>query len=295
VIPEITLDRPIRTLGVMTREGREDGVAQAIESILKVAASRGIEVRFEGGRGQPLGPQASQDIEGVDLLLTLGGDGTFLRGARRVVGQGIPILGVNLGHLGFLTALAVDQVETGLNQVLEGEARLDPRFMLEGRVFGSDGVERGRVEALNDLVVHKRTVGRVVRLALSVGEDGALDSVGSFSGDGVILSTPTGSTAYSLSAGGPVLVPYMESFLVTPISPHTLAMRPLVLPAEARLLVEPVDRAEELYVTADGQETMPISAGDRLEVRKGPYRVHLVRLPGQTFFQTLRRKLNWAV
>jgi NAD+ kinase len=295
VIPEITLDRPIRTLGVMTREGREDGVAQAIESIVKVAASRGIEVRFEGGRGQPLGPQASQDIEGVDLLLTLGGDGTFLRGARRVVGQGIPILGVNLGHLGFLTALAVDQVETGLNQVLEGEARLDPRFMLEGRVFGSDGVERGRVEALNDLVVHKRTVGRVVRLALSVGEDGALDSVGSFSGDGVILSTPTGSTAYSLSAGGPVLVPYMESFLVTPISPHTLAMRPLVLPAEARLLVEPVDRAEELYVTADGQETMPISAGDRLEVRKGPYRVHLVRLPGQTFFQTLRRKLNWAV
>lgn len=298
MIAETQIRGPIRSFGVMIRQGREDDVSNALKGIARVAERHGLPVYFENGFGH-LGPALGwkpliDPIE-VDLLLTLGGDGTLLRGARRVLGQEIPILGVNLGNLGFLTALAAGPIESGLEQVLNGEARLDPRFMLEARVFTAEGTEQGRIQALNDLVVHKRTVGRVVRLDLAVGEDSDLDAIGSFSGDGVILSTPTGSTAYSLSAGGPVLVPSMEAFLVTPISPHTLAMRPLLLPAEARLLVRPVDRAEDLFVTADGQETIPITAGDRLEVRKGPHRVHLVRLPGQTFFQTLRRKLNWAV
>jgi NAD+ kinase len=130
---------------------------------------------------------------------------------------------------------------------------------------------------------------------MAVGPDGELDSIGSFSGDGVILSTPTGSTAYSLSAGGPVVFPTMDALVVTPISPHTMAMRPLVLPAETRLTLHAFDRAEELVITADGQEAVPLAPDDRVVVEKGAHRVRLVRFPGQTFFQTLRRKLNWAI
>jgi NAD+ kinase len=298
MIPNPQWQGPVRALGVMTREGREEDVSLALEGIARVAARNRIEVFFEPGVQLPpsvTGWRPLEDPARVDLLLTLGGDGTLLRGARRTLGLEIPILGVNLGHLGFLTALAAEDVESGLQQVFDGEARLDPRFMLDAQVVGTTGEVRGRVQALNDLVVHRKAVGRVVRLELAVGDGAELDIVASFSGDGVILSTPTGSTAYSLSAGGPILVPFMDAYLVTPISPHTLAMRPLLLPAEARLRVRPVDRAEEIFVTADGQETVPIHAEDTLVVDKGAYRVPLVRLPGQTFFQTLRRKLNWAV
>ncbi|CAN5799018.1 NAD(+)/NADH kinase [soil metagenome] len=296
---------PIRRIGLVGR-GNTPEVAAAVQAVADVVQRRGLELELEVGIPSPPGMtcQSLRQIPDVDLLVTLGGDGTLLRGARMVMaaggpagspGIGIPVLGVNLGHLGFLTAVAAEDAAAGLESVLDGDALLDDRFTLEGVVLGGDGRERARVQALNDLVLHKGGVARVVRLEMAVGPEGELDSIGSFSGDGVILSTPTGSTAYSLSAGGPVLFPTMDALVVTPISPHTMAVRPLVLPAETRLTLHAFDRAEELVITADGQEAVPLAPDDRVVVQKGAKRVRLVRFPGQTFFQTLRRKLNWAI
>jgi NAD+ kinase len=148
---------------------------------------------------------------------------------------------------------------------------------------------------LNDLVLHKGGAARVTRLDLEVGRDGKLEEVGSFSADGVIVATPTGSTAYSLSAGGPIIAPTMDCIVVTPISPHTMAMRPLVLPDHVRLTIRPLERYDDLVVTADGQVAYSVGPGDRVEVEKGAERVSLVRFQGQTFFRTLRRVLNWAI
>jgi NAD+ kinase len=289
---------PVRRIGVLGR-GRSPEVADALVELGGVASARGIELEIEAGLPEPRGVPARslRQIPDVDLLVTLGGDGTFLRGARMVMGAAspIPVLGVNLGHLGFLTSLGGDEVASGLERVLDGEAEIDDRFTLEGRVVGPDGKVRAAVQALNDLVLHKVGVARVVRLEMAVGPADALDSLGSFSGDGVIVATPTGSTAYSLSAGGPVLSSSMDALVVTPISPHTMAMRPLVLPSDARLTLHAFDRAEDLVLTADGQEGVPVGSEDRVVVVRGPSRVRLLHFPGQTFFQTLRRKLNWAV
>ncbi len=286
----------IRRVGIVgrVRNGPVNGTVRALGRLLH---ARGVEVELESGLEPPEGVPHRwlPEVPDVDLLVTLGGDGTMLRGARMVMARGVPVLGVNLGTLGFLTALTADEAEAGLGAVLDGEALLDDRFTLEGRIFDAAGVERSRVQALNDLVLHKGGVARVVRLEMAVGPEGQLDSIGSFSGDGVIVSTPTGSTAYSLSAGGPVMVPWMDAMVVTPISPHTMAMRPLVLSGEARLTLHAFDRAEELVLTADGQDAVPIAADDRVVVQKGERRVRLVRFAGQTFFQTLRRKLNWAI
>jgi NAD+ kinase len=298
----VTPGAPIRRIGLVGRDST-DAVRGTVEALAAVVRERGLELELEAGLPAPEGmtcPSLRQ-VPDVDLLVTLGGDGTLLRGARMVLGAngsdgpGIPVLGVNLGHLGFLTALAAEDAASGLEAVLDGRAIYDDRFTLRGTVYDAEGRERATVQALNDLVLHKGGVARVVRLEMAVGPEGDLDSIGSFSGDGVILSTPTGSTAYSLSAGGPVLVPTMDALVVTPISPHTMAMRPLVLPADARLTLHAFDRAEELVVTADGQQAVAIGPNDRVVVRKGAFRVRLVRFPGQTFFQTLRRKLNWAI
>lgn len=291
------LPDPLRRIGVI---GRNDTplLAEVLARVETFARGRGLEL-FPEASLQERFSAAAGGLDGregeMDLLLTLGGDGTLLRGARRVAAMPVPVLGVNLGRLGFLTSLPVEGMEAGLSRVLEGRAHLEHRFTLEGEVEGPDGESRTRLWALNDLVIHKEGVARVVRLDLFVGEDDDLDEIGSFSGDGLVVATPTGSTAYSLSAGGPVVSPGTECLVVCPISAHTLAMRPLVLPAACRLTVRGVDRVEGLVVTEDGQVATAVSPEDRIIFRKGRLPVALVRFPGQTFFQTLRRKLNWAI
>ncbi len=287
----------IRRVGVVSRQ-LAPGVREVLERVHAFAVKHGLELVPEDAVA--VGPLADLDRlpasgEGVDLLLTLGGDGTLLRGVRRVARHAVPVLGVNLGRLGFLTSISPPDLERLLGQLLAGEAVLDPRFTLSGRIVHADGSEGHRLWALNDLVLHKGGVARVVRLDLRVGGEEAHEEVGSFSGDGVIVATPTGSTAYSLSAGGPIIVPTMECIVVTPISPHTMAMRPLVLPDHVDLTIRAVDPWEELVVTADGQVGFPLEAGDRVVVEKGREKVLLVRFPGQTYFDTLRRVLNWAV
>jgi NAD+ kinase len=225
----------------------------------------------------------------VDLLVTLGGDGTLLWGARLVAERGVPVLGVNLGHMGFLTSVPHDEVEDAFDRLFKGDYVVDSRSTLEARLVGENGSEHARYLALNDFVIHKRGMARVTRLELLVGEGEEQEEIGGFSGDGVVLSTPTGSTAYSLSAGGPIVAPGMNCITVTPICPHTLAVRPLVISSAETLTVLPLERGGTLVLTVDGQEEAELSSGESVVVRQADARVDLIRIPGQTFFSTLRQ------
>jgi NAD+ kinase len=200
------------------------------------------------------------------------------------------VLGVNLGNLGFLTSIAPSEVEPAIENVLAGTVVYDERMVLSARVIAADGREQGSFLALNDAVLHKGGFARVIRIAVRA--DG--QEVGTYRADGIILATPTGSTAYSLSAGGPIVSPSIDCIIATPICPHTLAVRPLVLPPGETIEVEVHDSSEELVLTIDGQEGAELSPGERLLVRRAPEPLRLVRLPGQNFFDTLRRKLRWG-
>ena len=244
-------------------------------------------LRESVGDGQEMTPEV---CHGLDLLLTLGGDGTLLRGARMVAREGVPVLGVNLGHLGFLTSAPRDDMEAALTRWLAGDFSIDERLVLQVYAETADG-ERGREHlALNDAVLHKGGAARVIRLSMTARRD----VVGSYSADGIILSTPTGSTAYSLSAGGPIVSPTVDCIIATPICPHTLGVRPLILPADETVTIEVLSPTQELLLTIDGQESETLVPGQRVVVSRAPRPVRLVRFPGQTFFSTLRRKLKWG-
>ena len=227
--------------------------------------------------------------ENLDLLVTLGGDGTLLRGARFLDGHGAPILGVNLGRLGFLTECGMDDFDHALRRVAAGEFDAERRLALDVIVTDRDGVER-QFRALNDAVLHTRGKARVLRLAVDI--DG--DSVGRYEADGVIIATPTGSTAYSLSAGGPIVVPRSATIVVTPVAPHTLGMRPLVVESSAVIRVRADDYGGELWVTVDGQVETSLGHGRVMEVRAASAPVRLVRLGGASFYARLRAKLGWG-
>lgn len=227
----------------------------------------------------------------LDLLLTLGGDGTLLRGARQLDRHEVPILGVNFGRVGFLTAIARDGVAEALTLVATGKHRLSPRSVLLAAVHDPSGIGPREHWALNDVVLHKGGVARVVRFQVLI--DG--EPMGPVSADGLVVASPTGSTAYSLSAGGPVVVPTMDAMVVTPICPHSLGVRPIVTRGDSVIRVEPLEpRSSELLVSFDGQDTAPLAPGSALEVRPAPWRVILVRFGEPAFFPRLREKLHWG-
>lgn len=227
----------------------------------------------------------------IDLLVTLGGDGTLLRGARRLQGHDVPILGVNLGRVGFLTSVGPDGLETALAAFSAGDYRLSPRAALLAMLRQADGTARSERAALNDVVLHKGGVARVVRFQVLIDNE----PMGPVSADGLVIASPTGSTAYSLSAGGPIVAPSLSAMIVTPICAHSLGVRPLVVRADATIRVDPVEsHAQDLLVSFDGQETDTMAPDDILEVRAAPARVTLVRFGEPGFFRQLREKLHWG-
>lgn len=282
----------VRRIGVVGHS-RYERFDTALTTLRRFADRRGLALSLEGPIATAVPDAEAFRPDGVDLLVTLGGDGTLLRGARLVAPFHTPVLGVNLGHLGFLTSIAPDELDRALDRVLAGEYVLDTRFTLEVRVLDSSPDEAPGYVALNDAVLHKGGIARVVRLAVFVGEDEE-EEVGTYSADGILVATPTGSTAYSLSAGGPIVVPTVDAILATPICPHTLAVRPLVVPATTTITVEVLSPSEEIILTVDGQEGGALAPGDRVVVRRGEATVPLVRFPDQSFFSTLRRKLHWG-
>lgn len=286
----MTRDGALR-LGVLGHRGYV-GLPEIMGTLRTLAPQLGFELAFEQeleeyalADGEPLDTDTP-----IDALLTLGGDGTLLRGARLIGDRQVPILGVNLGRLGFLTACGPADIADALHRLARGNYAAEPRMALAASAVGEDGVERMRWRSLNDVVLHKGGFARVVRFGVSV--DG--EPIASYSADGVVVSTPTGSTAYSLSAGGPVVVPTVESILVTPVSPHTLAIRPLVLPPSAEIRVRGTDSPEELLVTVDGQVGTRFAGVETLVVRRAARPVLVVRFPGTTFFARLRQKLGWG-
>ena len=280
----------------MTRLGvvgnrRYEGLPEILRRIARRAPELGLSVAFERGLAELAGEgELIEDGSAVDGLITLGGDGTMLRGARLLGGREVPILGVNLRRLGFLTSCGQDQLDDALERFARGDYLAEIRMQLEAHSQTSRGEERRSWLALNDVVLHKGGFARVVKLRVLVdGED-----VGVYAADGVIISTPTGSTAYNLSAGGPVVLPTQHLIITTPISPHTLAIRPLVVPADSEVMVRAEDGPEELLVTIDGQVGTMFAPGDSLVVRRAAASVVVVRFPDTTFFSVLRRKLGWG-
>lgn len=237
-------------------------------------------------------PLISLDDAAPDIILSFGGDGTLLRTARYIGTRAIPILGIKLGRVGFLTSAMPDQIDDVVAALARGEYTIESRTMITATITTADGKIYEGGAALNDVVVHKGGVARVVRLQVEV--DG--EAVGGYSADGLIVATPTGSTAYSLSAGGPVVVPGVDALVVTPICPHTLAVRPLVVPADATIDVHvlPPWGSEDVLLSFDGQVGTPLEPEAHVRITRAPHHARLVRIGSEGFFQRMRRKLKWG-
>jgi len=266
------------------------GLDSVLQRLTAAAPNLDLDLRFESqlvGVAAIEGPAIESPLE-LDALVTLGGDGTLLRGARFLEGREIPVLGVNLGRLGFLTTCGREELESALRRLVTGDYRGEPRLVLEGRPGMADDPRRWY--ALNDIVLHKGGKARVIWLRVEV--DG--EEVASYAADGIVISTPTGSTAYNLSVGGPVVVPRHHSIIMTPISAHALAIRPVVVGPDATVVVHAEDEGVDRMVTVDGQIGTTLGAAESLLVRRATRSVILVRFPEMTFFTRMRRKLGWG-
>jgi NAD+ kinase len=284
--------RPIRRVMVVAKLGPPQGTQLALD-LARWLEAQGIEVRLDADTaaalGRPAGSPRDRVPPDVDLAIVAGGDGTLLSLARSAAPQRIPILGINFGSLGFLTELQPDEIYSGLQAVLQGDYAIEKRQTLRVRFLHGEQPAR-EYALLNDAVIAKSALARMIVLGLLVdGED-----VATYTSDGLILSTPTGSTAYNLSAGGPILDPRMSALVITPICPHTMTYRPLVVPASVGVEVTLRSPGEEVYLTLDGQIGFPFQAGDRLLADLHPQPLRLIRVAGRSFFQVLRRKLRWG-
>ncbi|MBW3661135.1 MAG: NAD(+)/NADH kinase [Gemmatimonadetes bacterium] len=276
------------------------GVSEAVGRVVSRLSDRGWSwaldpatldlVDFDAERFDWAAPSA-------DLVITLGGDGTLLATARRLRGRDLPVFGINLGGLGFLTAAAPVDLEARLDPVLEGTAPVDRRMTLAAEVRRK-GDRAAIHHALNDAVIHKGGGLRVLKLSISIGDVregiGEGDAVGTYLADGLILSTPTGATGYNLSADGPLVVPGLDAILMTPICAHALAIRPLVAPSD-RVVEVTVDRgAEGAVLIMDGQVEVPVEEGDVVRVREGDWRVPLAGVDRPLYFERLRSRFMYG-
>jgi len=233
-----------------------------------------------------------QLVTEVDLVLVLGGDGTLLGMADRIAaaGRSIPILGINFGSLGFLTEVTLPELYPSLEAAISGKAAVEERLMLRSTTTRQENEPISHI-GLNDVVIAKAARSRLIDLSVWVGEE-FLTRV---KGDGLIVATPTGSTAYNLAAGGPIVEPSVDALLITPIAAHTLTNRPIVIPSSSSVRVRPlIEERDEVYVTFDGQSGYQLQAGDEITVREGETRLRLVRPSTRSYFQVLREKLKWG-
>ncbi len=268
-----------------------DGLPEILQRISEAAARHGVVLRSESELAPHWNaPVADLSLEPLDALLTLGGDGTLLRGARGISGRPVPILGVNLGRVGFLTVATRENCPEAIEALFTGQFEVDLRQALASQIRSRSG-SRDTPQALNDIVIHKSGVARLIRLDIRV--DG--ESIGPYSADGVIVASPTGSTAYSLSAGGPIVAPGVEALILTPICAHTLAVRPFVIPATAEVIVTAQGEwSHELLLSVDGQQVTELGREEEVVIRRSPTRVPLVRLPGGSYFRRVRDTLRWG-
>jgi len=283
----------VKRVGIVAKPDRPEA-REVVPGLARWLQARGKQVVLEKETAA-LVPTATSGVEKaelpglVDLLVVLGGDGTLLSVARLVGDLGVPILGVNLGELGFLTATTLEELYPALEALFAGGMQVEERMMLTAQVLRG-GVRSPEYVALNDAVITKSPMSRIINLAVAVGGQAATD----YRADGLIISTPTGSTAYGLSAGGPIVYPTMDAVVLTPICSHTLTNRPIVLPTELTIEVTLLTETQDVVLTLDGQVGYTLAAKDTVEIRKAPFRIRVLRFPQKHFFSVLRTKLKWG-
>jgi NAD+ kinase len=276
-----------------------DAAAGVLAELAGWLEARGVEPVFETHTAELAGlppgrPTRSSDElpTASDVVVVLGGDGTLIGTAGRIAQAGVdvPILGVNFGSLGFLTEITLPELYESLESVLEGEAEIEERLMLHARTLRDGAVFANRI-VVNDVVITKAALSRIIDLSVFVGDQLVMQ----VRADGLIVATPTGSSAYNLAAGGPIVHPSVDALVLTPIAPHMLTNRPVVLPAESEVRVEPLMNGnEEVYATYDGQWGHPLAAEDVVEIRRAERCLRLVRASNRTYFDVLRQKLKWG-
>ncbi|RJQ52783.1 MAG: NAD(+) kinase [Nitrospiraceae bacterium] len=280
----------MKRIGIVAKRGEPEAV-KAVRDFVRRLKDRDFRFYVEKEAASILRIKGypREDIPGKsDIIIVFGGDGTILSVARLVGSLGVPILGVNLGGLGFITEISKEEVGREIGKVFSGKCGFEERIMLLADVYRG----RGRIiqhNALNDVVLNKSALSRMFELDIRV--NGRF--VSTFRADGLIVSTPTGSTAHSLSAGGPILYPTLESFLMTPICPHTLTSRPIVMP-DTFILEATIKKGEDIYLTLDGQVGFPLKVNDRIKIRKADYKTRFIVLHDRDYFQILRTKLKWG-
>ena len=283
----------IRIVGIISKPRKEE-ICSVVPPLLQWLRARKVEVLLDEETAACCEPREKvaprEELPGrVDLLIVLGGDGTLLAAARLLGKRDVPILPVNLGGLGFLTSVTLEELYPLLEQVLSGKHGLSERMMLEAEVIRAGKVVE-KQRALNDAVVNQAALARIIGFDVSV--DG--NYVARYRADGLIVSTPTGSTAYSLAAGGPILHPDLRAFVITPICPHMLTNRPLVIPDTASVEVDFSAGEEPVHLTLDGQVGFELQPADRVVIGRASGKVLLVRPPSKTYYEILRSKLRWG-
>jgi len=280
----------MKKIGIIIKGGIPE-TTKTIKDLLQLLIGKGFEVFVELEMASTLrikGYTQEELPSLVDMMMVFGGDGTLLSAARLVGDKGSPILGVNLGGLGFVTEIALNEVQDSIDRIISKEYSLEERIMLFADVH-REGMQAFTAIALNDAVIHKSALARMIEFDTHINQR----YVTSLRGDGLIISTPTGSTAHSLSAGGPILYPTLESFVMTPICPHTLTQRPIVLPDRFTLEIT-LKKGEDVYLTLDGQVGFSLKEGDVIKVKRADHKTRFIRFPDKDYFQILRTKLRWG-
>jgi NAD+ kinase len=283
----------IQCVGIIAKYKRAEQTFEVLHKLIRWLEARHVETFVESEVADRLGysrayPKADLSAH-ADILIVLGGDGTLLSVARLIESHNVPILGVNLGGLGFLTSVSLQEMYPALERILAGEFSVDTRMMLTARIHRHEQIIT-EYTVLNDVVINKSALARIISLEVSV--DG--NYLTTFQADGLILSTPTGSTGYSLSAGGPIIYPSLHSILITPICPHTLTNRPIIMPVESSIQVALRSGERDVFLTMDGQVGFSFLENDVVEVQQSEYTVSLIRSPFKNHFEVLRTKLKWG-
>jgi NAD+ kinase len=288
---------PIKRVGLTAKRGL-DAASGVLAELAGWLEARHVEVVFETATALLAGlpadrPTVARDDlpKACDLLVVLGGDGTLIGMAGRIArtGSDVPILGVNFGSLGFLTEITLAELHDALAAALEGRALLESRVMLSARI-SRNSLPFSDHFVLNDVVITKGALSRMIEISVLV-DDAPVMRVRA---DGLIVASPTGSTAYNLGAGGPILHPAVDAMVLTPIAPHTLTNRPVVIPCSSTVQMRPIMEGNEVYVTFDGQSGFPLQAGDLVSVRRAPRPLRIIKSAERTYFDVLREKLKWG-
>lgn len=291
----LNMKNEFRTIALVGKY-QDSGVAGAVLEVAAFLRGRGLEVWIEEGTARSIGALSAgyevRDLAvigvGCDLVVVLGGDGTLLHAARALGDSGVPLVGVNRGRLGFLTDIARDEAVARLGEILDGRYQEEQRFMLEAVVM-RNGEEAARMQAFNEVVLSKGDTGSLIEFDVSVNDE----YVYTQRSDGMLVATPTGSTAYSLSANGPILHPTVQCIALVPLAPHALTARPVTLPNSCRIeivLLEP----QEAGIFFDGHGRFPAKPGDRLLITRAPGAVRLLHPEHYSYFSMLRQKLHWS-